>query len=336
LTTQYTFSVYVKAAERNYVILKWSYSTSSAYACFDLTTGLITQSGIFGTAQLINTGATSVGNGWWRLSITGYAIRDCSIVISNSGTFSTTDGSYSYAGTLGSGIYAWGAQLNLTSIKTYQKTTNVAYNGNGYVTTWYDQSGNTGRNATQTTATNQPRIVSAGVVDRINNKPSAYYNGSSTFLNIVNIDLSISFVFGVGIATANVSGFNAHTIFSKNSISNFDRESTLYIDRTGSQIIFQKVISASSAAVKAMDISKINLFTGVYYTNILAYVNGVSGTSVALRAGTLTNPKCTIGSSGIGALFLLGYIPEIVVYNSDQTTNRTQIEQNINQYYTIY
>ena len=37
-------------------------------------------------------------------------------------------------------------------------------NENGFVTVWYDQSGN-GRNAVQTTAANQPRIVNAGIVD---------------------------------------------------------------------------------------------------------------------------------------------------------------------------
>ncbi len=36
--------------------------------------------------------------------------------------------------------------------------------GNGFVVTWYDQSGNT-RNATQSTAANQPRIVNAGVLE---------------------------------------------------------------------------------------------------------------------------------------------------------------------------
>ena len=35
--------------------------------------------------------------------------------------------------------------------------------GNGFVTTWYDQSGNA-RNATQTTAGNQPQIVASGAV----------------------------------------------------------------------------------------------------------------------------------------------------------------------------
>jgi len=42
---------------------------------------------------------------------------------------------------------------------------------NGFVTTWYDQSGN-GINATQTTAARQPQIVSSGSVILTNTKPS--------------------------------------------------------------------------------------------------------------------------------------------------------------------
>lgn len=42
--------------------------------------------------------------------------------------------------------------------------------GNGYVSIWYDQSGN-GRNMTQGTAVNQPRIVNSGTLDTENSKP---------------------------------------------------------------------------------------------------------------------------------------------------------------------
>jgi hypothetical protein len=43
--------------------------------------------------------------------------------------------------------------------------------GNGFVTTWYDQSGN-GRHAIQTTATSQPQIVSNGVIETQNRRPT--------------------------------------------------------------------------------------------------------------------------------------------------------------------
>ena len=54
--------------------------------------------------------------------------------------------------------------------------TSFCGSGNGFVTTWYDQSGN-GRNATQTTAANQPQIVSSGSVITLNSKPTMTYDG---------------------------------------------------------------------------------------------------------------------------------------------------------------
>jgi prepilin-type N-terminal cleavage/methylation domain-containing protein len=51
--------------------------------------------------------------------------------------------------------------------------------GDGYVTRWYDQSGN-GRDATQTTAANQPRIVSAGVVETMGSRPAVRFLGQTT------------------------------------------------------------------------------------------------------------------------------------------------------------
>ncbi len=53
--------------------------------------------------------------------------------------------------------------------------------GNGFVTTWYDQSGN-GRNATQTTAGSQPHIVNAGVINIANGKPAIRFDGVNDYL----------------------------------------------------------------------------------------------------------------------------------------------------------
>jgi hypothetical protein len=48
--------------------------------------------------------------------------------------------------------------------------------GSGFITTWYDQSGN-GRNATQTTAGAQPRIVNAGAIETTNGRPNLVVSG---------------------------------------------------------------------------------------------------------------------------------------------------------------
>jgi hypothetical protein len=58
--------------------------------------------------------------------------------------------------------------------------------GNGFVTTWYDQSGNA-NNGTQTTQANQPQIVSSGSVIIVNNKAGiSFTNTNIQYLNITN------------------------------------------------------------------------------------------------------------------------------------------------------
>lgn len=65
--------------------------------------------------------------------------------------------------------------LDTATLKTFVGS------GTGYVTTWYDQSGN-GYNATQGTASEQPTIMVGGVINRDNGQPSVYTNGGTGFL----------------------------------------------------------------------------------------------------------------------------------------------------------
>lgn len=58
--------------------------------------------------------------------------------------------------------------------------------GSGFVTTWYDQSGNN-RNATQTDSTRQPRIVNAGVLETMNGRPQMFFDGVNDRFDILNL-----------------------------------------------------------------------------------------------------------------------------------------------------
>jgi hypothetical protein len=61
---------------------------------------------------------------------------------------------------------------------------------NGFVKTWYDQSGNA-RDATQTTAANQPQIVSSGNVIEVNAKSAITFslkNSPGLFFTPVNLN----------------------------------------------------------------------------------------------------------------------------------------------------
>jgi hypothetical protein len=51
---------------------------------------------------------------------------------------------------------------------------------NATVSAWYDQSGN-GRSVYQASASNQPLIISSGVINTFNGRPSLFFNGSNNY-----------------------------------------------------------------------------------------------------------------------------------------------------------
>jgi len=59
--------------------------------------------------------------------------------------------------------------------------------GNGFVSIWYDQSGN-GRNANNATLADQPQIVNSGSVISVNSKPSLQID-TTDFLSFTAINL---------------------------------------------------------------------------------------------------------------------------------------------------
>ena len=58
--------------------------------------------------------------------------------------------------------------------------------GDGYIKTWFDQSGN-GRNLNQVIESSQPKIVSAGMLKKINGIPAIYFDGLDSYFNASNL-----------------------------------------------------------------------------------------------------------------------------------------------------
>ena len=75
--------------------------------------------------------------------------------------------------------------LDTTSLTSFCSGTN------GFVTTWYDQSGNA-NNATQSTAFNQPQIVSSGAMITTNGKNSILFNANKLMLLASSITIGAS------------------------------------------------------------------------------------------------------------------------------------------------
>jgi len=115
----YTFSVYAKKNTNNFIQLipQGAIGGTNFWANFDLNSGVVGSTGSLTTAAI-----TSVGNGWYRCSITGAAVA------TTTGTFSVLIASSATAArgevnTLTTSVFAWGAQfVEGTSALDYQMT----------------------------------------------------------------------------------------------------------------------------------------------------------------------------------------------------------------------
>lgn len=138
----YSLSIYLKAAGRSRLrITSGNTTTWSAGATFNLATGTIVSTA-FGTAQIQNS-----GNGWYRCTISGAAgataATSVNFVLSN-GT------SESYTGDGVSGVYVWGAQMEVGAFPTsYIPTTTTALTRNADVATMTGTNFSSWWNATE-------------------------------------------------------------------------------------------------------------------------------------------------------------------------------------------
>jgi hypothetical protein len=113
----YTYSVYAKAAE--YSKLQIANSTAGTWsATFDLATGATIATG---GVSVLSSSIQSVGNGWYRCSIafTGAAIPVAHAMIGYPNTGATLNNfGVQYTGDGTSGLFLWGAQLELGAFAT--------------------------------------------------------------------------------------------------------------------------------------------------------------------------------------------------------------------------
>jgi hypothetical protein len=224
---------------------------------------------------------------------------------------------------------------------------------NGFVTTWYDQSGN-GRNATQTTATYQPQIVSSGTLIKENGIPTTQYDGVNDYLQINNSSATGSNP--INISGSSVSVFTVLTPTNNNSAYIFgnyqgsgvyDGDHVLFHqDPSGSGITFKNSYDDNVNPIQELS-SLYSINTTYLWTNILSlgstafmYVNNSleSSTSDTTDGNFTSDQDWVIGARSIDPSVEVwgGKMSEIILHKSDQSSNRQDIESNINNYYNIF
>lgn len=127
------FSVYVKAAERTQVCIQYNDASVNYYPVFNIPAssgGAVTVATSNGVGS--NWSYQDAGNGWYRISIwTNSAAQPAFCII-----YTGNAGAFSYAGTVNSGIFIYGAQLEKATYATapsaYIPTTSAAVYGPRY------------------------------------------------------------------------------------------------------------------------------------------------------------------------------------------------------------
>src|SRR5210317_1944603 len=217
-------------------------------------------------------------------------------------------------------------ELGVTSLESFCSGTN------GFVTTWYDQSGN-GRDATQGTDVNQPQIVSSGSVILENGKPAAQFDGSNDVMTASGFGTgSERSVFFTMRGNGNGTGYENYYIFLISPPSSTGDFMQNYSSNYQGQI---------NANFKT-DTLDINSSTAVDIQSLLTTIKTTStselfqnSTSLGTGSGTQTlEDELSIGNFSSNYAFFK--MQEMVVYNSDESSNRTGIETNINDFYSIY
>jgi len=194
---------------------------------------------------------------------------------------------------------------------------------NGFVTKWYDQSGN-GNEASNSNASKQPQIVNSGTVVKENGKPALQFDGDELE--------------------------SASTTLTNNTIS------FIWVQNRISDGVFFEFGGLVSDGISINEIGKLSYIPNNTFTSgtldvknntqsiIEIYDNGTSNEQ--FLNGSQTSDSRTLGNTGThpitignntGSSNAIGMkLQEFLIYPDDQFSNRSKLRSNINSYYSVF
>jgi hypothetical protein len=203
----------------------------------------------------------------------------------------------------------------------------------GLVKTWYDQSVDAGgdahgNHATQATAASQPKIVSAGALLTQGGKANLDFS-SSAFLSVSSFTI------------ANASGHYSAMFVGKRGTDTSGRAfwGVQSQDQWGlTNTTGTNEMAVATVAATGYDTTSTNLHSQINDgTNTTIFRDGSQVATGTTDSG-FTSPSTSalrVGSGRFDSRVINGEIQELIIYNSDQTDNRTAIEANMGEVYSI-
>ena len=194
----------------------------------------------------------------------------------------------------------------------------------GFIKTWYDQSGDS-RDLTQTVTSQQPVIIDNGSLTTVNSKPAVNFTGNQ-FLTYNGAVIN-TYVYTVSKLTATTSlNTLLNTTFNAGDSGNIRINAANYY--------------RSPTTVGSIAGDYTGTTSGEMYFNTNLHTIADNATNQHLlsvkRGGVVTNTGLTLGNSYFGGRPYNGNIQEVIFYTLDQTSRRTDMETDLNNYYNIY
>lgn len=192
---------------------------------------------------------------------------------------------------------------------------------NGFVTTWYDQSGN-GNDAIQTSAVYQPLIVKIGTVQKVNGIPAVDYDSAGLLFHTYNFFLPNVDMLIYHVAERTAAG-KVYSIFgSGNTLFGYFSNNVLYFygkeawaggfNTTLGHTLMLGTANPTNYKVYQNNVNKPVFLSVAPYGGRFDYVNSYAFT----------------GQSG--------KMQEGIIWNLNRTADRTGITDNVNTYYGIF
>jgi hypothetical protein len=214
----------------------------------------------------------------------------------------------------------------------------VGVGNNGFVRTWYDQSGNN-QHLNQATNSAQPLIVSNGAVVSDDGKPAVQTDGTSHYMQSPNGALGSVTSFYIA-AVGSITADDNRSIFAASNGGYSITNQWLTVRRSGGFVNFRHARLGVNTNIDLSDTGAKSLFQFLRSeTSLSAWVNSeTSTTTVPSDALSLSAEIDFRAIDNFGSLVQPspGLTQELIAYATDQSTNRAAIEANINAHYNIF
>jgi hypothetical protein len=206
--------------------------------------------------------------------------------------------------------------------------------GDGFVVTWYDQQNSAG--LTQSTTTLQPKVVSSGSVVKVGGQPGIEFSNDYLLTTALNsVPTSDFSVFQV---TNTPASTQTAVCCAWNGVDDLAFYPYINASVVGSRVFWRNL--GSLTEVNSGDISSTKILQAAIHNKSSSFVKIYRNTAEVVdlatsgTAGSFSN--FTMHNTNSNTAGLNTPCHELVIYAADKTGDKTGIESNVNDYWSIY